>query len=77
VFGCEVAHTALPKSPFSAVGEIRVEDMKVSDTTLSGRITTKGPREAFGQTWDVDLSFSVPLPKGAFAEGESSAKVSN
>lgn len=67
IFGCEVAHTAHPKSPFSALGEIKMKDFKVTDTTVSGHVTTGGTLDAFGQKWDVDLTFSAPLPKGAFA----------
>ena len=67
VFGCEVAHSAHEKSPFSSVGRIKIQDMKVTDTTVSGVLTTGGEGEFFGQTWDVELTFSAPLPKGAFA----------
>ena len=73
IFGCEVAHTAHPKSPFSALGEIKMKDFKVTETTVSGNVTTGGTLDAFGQKWDVDLTFSAPLPKGAFA-GEVAAK---
>jgi hypothetical protein len=66
IFGCEVAHTAHEKSPFSALGEIKMEDFKVTDTTVSGRVTTGGELDAFGQKWNVDLKFTAPLPKGAF-----------
>ena len=68
IFGCEVAHTAHEKSPFSAVGEIKMKDFKVTETQVSGTLTTGGELEAFGQKWDVDLTFSAPLPKGAFAD---------
>jgi hypothetical protein len=67
IFGCEVAHTAHEKSPFSAIGKITIRDFKVTDTEVSGQITTGGEQDAFGQKWDVDLIFSAPLPKGAFA----------
>ncbi|MCB1206001.1 MAG: hypothetical protein KDN18_17195 [Verrucomicrobiae bacterium] len=70
IFGCEVAHTAHEKSPFSALGQIKMEDFKVTDSTVSGRVTTGGELDAFGQKWNVDLTFSAPLPKGAFAEEE-------
>lgn len=68
IFGCEVAHTAHPKSPFSALGEIKMKDFKVTDTHVSGEVITGGELDAFGQKWEVDLTFSAPLPKGAFAE---------
>lgn len=68
IFGCEVAHSAHEKSPFSALGEIKMEDFVVTETTVSGRITTGGELDAFGQKWNVELTFSAPLPQGAFAE---------
>lgn len=67
IFGCEVAHTAHPKSPFSSVGKIKITDFKVTDTEVSGHVTTGGEDDAFGQKWSVDLNFSAALPKGAFA----------
>ena len=67
IFGCEVAHTAHPKSPFSALGEIKMKEFKVTDTHVSGQVSTGGERDAFGQKWNVELTFSAPLPKGAFA----------
>lgn len=70
IFGCEVAHTAHEKSPFSALGKIKMEDFTVTDTTVSGRVTTGGELDAFDQKWNVDLTFSAPLPEGAFAEAE-------
>lgn len=73
IFGCEVAHTAHPKSPFSAIGEIKMTDFKVTETQVSGQVTTGGEREAFGQKWNVDLTFSAPLPKAAFAETNAAA----
>ncbi|MCB1278901.1 hypothetical protein [Prosthecobacter sp.] len=73
IFGCEVAHTEHPKSPFSALGEIKMKDFKVTDTHVSGQVTTGGELDAFGQKWNVDLTFSAPLPKGAFAAAEEPA----
>lgn len=76
IFGCEVAHTSHEKSPFSALGEIKMIEFKVTDTMVSGHVSTGGELDAFGQKWNVDLTFSAPLPKGAFAaaEPESTAK---
>lgn len=67
IFGCEVAHTAHEKSPFTALGEIKMQDFTVTDTQVSGHLVTGGELDAFGQKWNVDLTFSAPLPKGAFA----------
>jgi hypothetical protein len=73
IFGCEVAHSAHEKSPFNAIGKIKIEDWKVTDTTVSGRVTTGGDDDVFGQTWNVDLKFSAPLPPGAFAASSTPA----
>lgn len=67
IFGCEVAHSAHEKSPFSALGRIKMTEFVVTDTTVSGHVTTEGEMESFDQTWNVDLKFSAPLPAGAFA----------
>ena len=67
IFGCVVSHTAHEKSGFSALGEIKTEDFTVTDTQVSGRVTTGGELDAFGEKWAVDLKFSAPLPAGAFA----------
>jgi len=67
IFGCVVSHTAHEKSGFSALGEIKIEDFKVTDTQVTGRVTTGGELDAFGEKWAVDLKFSAPLPAGAFA----------
>lgn len=67
IFGCEVAHTSHENPPFTALGQIKMTDFKITDTHVTGRLTTGGEDEAFGQKWDVDLTFSAPLPKGAFA----------
>lgn len=78
IFGCEVAHSAHAKSPFTAVGQIRIKDFKVTDTGISGHLTTGGDDDAFGQTWNVDLSFSAPLPQGALAAAaEAESKTPN
>lgn len=67
IFGCVVSHTAHEKAGFSSLGEIKTEDFQVTDTQVSGRVTTGGERDAFGEKWAVDLQFSAPLPAGAFA----------
>lgn len=67
IFGCEVAHTAHEKSPFTDLGKIAIKDFVVTDTQVSGHVLTPGPLDAFGQKWEVDMTFSASLPKGAFA----------
>lgn len=69
IFGCVVSHSAHEKSGFTALGDIKTEDFKITDTQVSGHVTTGGALDAFGQIWAVDLKFSAPLPAGAFAMG--------
>ena len=67
VFGCEVVHTAHKKQGFSAVGEIKVADFKVVGGNVTGHLVTGKELDAFGEKWEVDLTFAAPLattPKG-------------
>ncbi|QIF03125.1 hypothetical protein [Roseimicrobium sp. ORNL1] len=73
IFGCDVAHTAHSKSPFSSIGKIKMKEFKVTETHVSGTLSTDGTQDFFDQKWDVELTFSAPLPKGAFA-GEEEPK---
>lgn len=68
IFGCEVAHTAFSNASFSAIGEIEMSKFSVTDNRISGHVTTGGELDAFDQRWSVELTFTAPLPKDAFAE---------
>jgi hypothetical protein len=61
IFGCEVAHAAHAKTPFSSVGKISIEDFQLGEGMVRGRLTTDGEVETFDQTWEVDLKFAVPF----------------
>lgn len=61
IFGCEVSHSAM-KGGFSSIGTIKTKDFKLENGVLQGQLTTGGPAEVFGQTWETDLKFSAPLP---------------
>lgn len=63
IFGCEVAHDAHTKKGFSAVGEIKMADFKMAGGNVSGHVSTGGELEAFGEKWEVDLTFAAPLPE--------------
>ncbi len=63
IFGCEVAHSAHKKSGFSSVGEIKMSEFKVAGGNVTGHVTTGGTLDAFGQKWEVDLTFAAPLPE--------------
>lgn len=62
IIGCEVAHTAHEKSGFSSVGKIKTADFKVADGVMTGKITTDGEVDTFGEKWEVKLAFRVKAP---------------
>jgi hypothetical protein len=61
IFGCEVAHSALKHKNFSSVGRIRTNDFEYADGKVQGELTTDGPADVFGETWEVNLKFVAPL----------------
>jgi allantoicase len=62
IVGCEVAHSAHKKTPFSSVGKIKLSDYKNAGGTVQGKISTGGGTETFGQKWEVDLTFHTKAP---------------
>jgi len=65
IFGCQVAHSAHSKSGFSSVGKIHTVEFDVTEVGVSGKISTDGEQDAFGETWEVDISFAAPMKKAA------------
>ncbi len=65
IFGCQVAHSAHNKGAFSSTGRIHMSEFDVTDLGVSGKMTTGGELEFFGQTWNVDVSFAAPLNRSA------------
>ena len=61
IIGCEVAHSAHKKTPFSSVGKIKATDFKWADGTVQAKVSTGGDGEFFGQTWNVDLKFEAKV----------------
>jgi hypothetical protein len=61
IFGCEVAHSALKHQNFSSIGKIRTNNFEFADGKVQGELTTDGPAEVFGETWEVNLKFVAPL----------------
>jgi hypothetical protein len=62
IFGCEVAHSAHTKRGFSSVGEIKMVDFKIAGGNVSGHVSTGKELDAFGEKWEVDLTFAAPMP---------------
>lgn len=62
IFGCDVSHSAHEKRGFSSTGAIKMTEFKVVGGNVTGHVTTSGERDAFGEKWNVDLTFAAPLP---------------
>src|SRR5215813_9207392 len=61
IFGCEVAHTALKHKNFSSIGRIKTDNFQFADGQVQGELTTDGPDDVFGETWEVKIKFVAPL----------------
>ena len=61
IFGCEVAHSALKHQNFSSIGKINAKDFEYADGQVKGELTTDGPADVFGETWEVNVKFVAPL----------------
>ncbi len=61
IFGCEVAHSALKHQNFSSIGTIKTNNFQFADGQVRGELTTDGPTDVFGETWEVNLKFVAPL----------------
>lgn len=62
IFGCEVSHSAHTKRGFSSVGEIKMVEFKIAGGNVTGRVSTGKELDAFGEKWEVDLTFAAPIP---------------
>jgi hypothetical protein len=60
IIGCEVAHAAHSKKPFSSSGTIRTSQFEMGNGRIAGEITTDGEQKFFDQTWNVNLKFVAP-----------------
>ena len=63
IFGTEVYHPALERKPFSSIGSLKMEGVKIDKGVVSGHLFMEGPADFFGETWQVDLTFSAPQRK--------------
>src|SRR6266550_572695 len=61
IFGCEVAHSALKHQNFSSIGKIATNDFEYADGQVKGELTTDGPADVFGESWEVNVKFVAPL----------------
>src|SRR6266550_1716968 len=61
IFGCEVAHSALKHQNFSSIGKIQTNNFEYADGKVQGELTTDGPADIFGESWEVNVKFVAPL----------------
>jgi len=61
IFGCEVAHSALKHQNFSSIGKIQTNNFEYTDGKVQGELTTDGPADVFGESWEVNVKFVAPL----------------
>ena len=61
IFGCEVAHSALKHQNFSSIGKIQTNNFEYADGKVQGELTTDGPADVFGESWEVNVTFVAPL----------------
>ena len=64
VIGADVVHSGLehPDASVSISGVFTLKDYKVAGGEISGRLTSGGPTDVFGQKVDVDLTFHTKAP---------------
>jgi hypothetical protein len=61
IIGFEVAHSAHPKGPFTALGDAKMSDFKLADGKIQGKISTDSEVDSFGQKWQVNVKFSTKV----------------
>jgi len=61
IFGCQVVHSAHQKKGFSSIGSIHMNDFTFENGKVEGELTTDGPVDTFGETWEVKTKFVAPL----------------
>src|SRR6266566_6711351 len=61
IFGYEVVHTAHKKQNFSSIGKIATNDFEYADGQVKGELTTDGPADVFGESWEANVKFVAPL----------------
>jgi hypothetical protein len=61
IYSCQVVHSALKNKGFSSSGSIEINNFTYEAGKVEGELTTNGPVDAFGDTWEVKLNFLAPL----------------
>jgi hypothetical protein len=61
IYSCQVVHGALKNKGFSSSGSIETSGFTYDAGKVEGELTTNGPVDTFGETWEVKLKFVAPL----------------
>jgi hypothetical protein len=62
VVTCDVRHEAHKQKPISSPTSVKMSEFKNENGQISGKLTTDGKAEAFGETWEVNLTFKTKAP---------------
>jgi len=62
VVTCDVRHEVHKQKPISSPTSVKMSEFKKENGQLSGKLTTDGKAEAFGETWEVNLTFKTRAP---------------
>jgi len=62
VVTCDVLHEAHKQKPISSPASVKMSEFKNENGQISGKLTTDGKAEAFGETWEVNLTFRTKAP---------------
>jgi len=62
VVTCDIAHEALTQKPISSPSSVKMSEFKNENGQISGKLVTDGKQEAFGQTWEVNITFKTKVP---------------
>jgi hypothetical protein len=62
VVTCDVRHEAHKQKPISSPTSVKMSEFKSENGQISGKLTTDGKAEAFGETWEVNLTFKTKAP---------------
>jgi hypothetical protein len=64
VFSADLVHANLssPNGSAQVFGVVKINDFKASGGEISGEVTSGGPRDLRGQSWEIDLTFKTKTP---------------
>ena len=62
VVTCDIVHQALTQKPISSPTSVKMQEFKNEGGFISGKLATNGKDEAFGQNWEVNLTFKAKAP---------------